>query len=98
MKDTIYRDEAVEICERWRQRAKEHHDRDGWYMADILLRFMREMPSVDRPQGEWINHFDDLFPEDSTIECSICHEEQPLEIDDNYCPNCGARMKGASDD
>ncbi len=98
MKDTIYRDEAVEICERWRQRAKEHHDRDGWYMADILLKFMREMPSVDRPQGEWINHFDDLFPEDSTIECSICHEEQPLEIDDNYCPNCGARMKGASDD
>ena len=53
MRDTIYRDEAVEICERWRQRAKEHHDRDGWYMADILLRFMKEMPSADRPQ-EWI--------------------------------------------
>ena len=49
MKDTIYRDEAVEICEKWRQRAKEHHDRDGWYMADILLRFMKEMPSADRP-------------------------------------------------
>lgn len=49
MKDTIYRDEAVKICEKWRQRAKEHHDRDGWYMADILLRFMKEMPSADRP-------------------------------------------------
>ena len=54
MKDMIYRDEAIEICERWRQRAKEHHDRNGWYMADILLRFMKEMPSANRPQGEWI--------------------------------------------
>ena len=52
MKDTIYRDEAVEICERWRQRAKEHNDRDGWYMADTLLRFMKEMSSADRPQGD----------------------------------------------
>lgn len=50
---------------------------------------------ADRPQGEWIVHFDDLFPEESSIECSVCHEEQPLETDDNYCPNCGARMKGA---
>lgn len=49
----------------------------------------------DRPQGEWIVHFDDLFPEESSIECSVCHEEQPLGIDDNFCPNCGARMKGA---
>ena len=58
------------------------------------------IPSVDidRPQGEWIVHFDDLFPEESSIECSVCHEEQPLGIDDNYCPNCGARMKGADDE
>jgi hypothetical protein len=34
-------------------------------------------PSIDinRPQGEWIIHFADL-----------------------YCPNCGARMKGANDE
>lgn len=43
-------------------------------------------------EGEWINHISDLFPAESTIECSVCHEEQPLGIDDNYCPNCGARM------
>lgn len=46
-------------------------------------------------EGEWIIHFDDLFPEESTQECSICHAEQYLRYgdDDNYCPNCGAKMK-----
>lgn len=47
-----------------------------------------------RKEGHWIKHIDDLFPADSTIECSICHEEQYTTIDDNFCPNCGARMKG----
>lgn len=70
--------------------------------------FEADKSDADRPQGEWINHFDDLFPEDSTIECSVCHEHQPMGIDENYCPNCGARMfakdtnvpnkKGADDD
>lgn len=48
-------------------------------------------------EGEWIIHFDDLFPEESTQECSICHAEQYLRYgdDDNYCPNCGAKMKQA---
>lgn len=69
-------------------------------VEDCLARFA-DTPTIiemDRPHGEWINHFDDLFPAESSIECSVCHEEQPLGIDDNYCPNCGARMKGASDD
>jgi len=42
--------------------------------------------------GRWIIHIDDLFPVESTMECNLCHEEQPLGCDDNYCPNCGARM------
>lgn len=42
--------------------------------------------------GEWIMHIDDLFPEESTMECNQCHEHQPLTIDDNFCPNCGAKM------
>ena len=44
--------------------------------------------------GRWIKHIDDLFPAESTIECSECHHEQPLTIDDNYCPHCGADMRG----
>ena len=67
------------------------------FFSTALVEEIKAIPSADRPQGEWINHFDDLFPEDSTIECSVCHEHQPMGIDENYCPNCGARMKGVDD-
>ena len=42
--------------------------------------------------AHWINHFDDLYPVESTAECSNCHEEQMTLLDNNYCPNCGAKM------
>jgi RNA polymerase subunit RPABC4/transcription elongation factor Spt4 len=48
-----------------------------------------------RPHGQWIKHIDNLYPEDSTEECPFCHEEQRLVgNDDNFCPNCGADMRG----
>lgn len=43
--------------------------------------------------GKWIMHIDNLFPAESTMECDQCHEHQPVIIDDNFCPNCGAKME-----
>ena len=49
--------------------------------------------------GRWINHYDDLFPEESTQECSVCHAEQMgTMLNDNYCPNCGAKMDERRED
>ena len=49
---------------------------------------------IDKSKGEWIMHIDDLFPCESTQECSICHAEQLINgNDDNFCPNCGADMR-----
>ena len=58
-----------------------------------------EALSADRPMGEWINQDNGAF---YPYECSNCHE-QPF-CDDygyhltNYCPNCGAIMKGGDDE
>ena len=62
-----------------------------------LIDTVKEEPAADvRPvvRGKWIVHTSDLFPTDSTIECNQCHAEQPAGIDDNFCPNCGADMRG----
>ena len=59
-----------------------------------------EKGKADRPQGEWI-----VSDKDSV--CSVCGKDEAEFIcgtEDwygyglsNYCPNCGARMKGADD-
>ena len=61
-----------------------------------------EIPQIaraDRPQGKWIEHKNaeeicgTLI---SNYECSLCHEWQTLIS--NFCPSCGAKMKGACDE
>lgn len=49
--------------------------------------------------GHWINHISEIFPADSTVECSVCHEHESVLLShDNYCPNCGAKMDGEEDE
>ena len=46
MRDTIYRDEAVEVVKKWFEKIKLN--------PDILIDSIISLPSADRPQGEWI--------------------------------------------
>ena len=57
-----------------------------------MKQWFEHIDAVPVKRGKWVLHYDEAFPADATIECSICHEEQPACIDDNYCPNCGAKM------
>ena len=47
---------------------------------------------ADRPQGEWIKISERWF----VFKCSVCGNTFD-ELTD-FCPNCGARMKGADDE
>ena len=60
--------------------------------------FSTAVEVADRPQGEWIEVDDASI----SCRCSVCGWEAHLYEDDvygmPYCPNCGARMKGADDE
>ena len=64
------------------------------------------IPSVDRPQGEWIEMGQN---ENGThnVKCNQCHygykmrgHAKSIDTERKYrfCPHCGARMKGANDE
>lgn len=74
-------------------------DSGCWIRYKMFENAIDDAPTIDidRPKGEWIMHIDDLFPCESTQECSVCHVEQLINgNDDNFCPYCGADMRKES--
>lgn len=71
-----------------------------------LWEFIKDLPSVmPKPKiGKWIAQEDELGEYASgCFECSNCHEVfwvesgTPQDNEYNYCPNCGADMRGDSE-
>ena len=69
-----------------------------------VAREIDALPSADAVQGEWIvreyctNELD--YRRWIEIECPFCGERPTYENLDNmnFCPNCGAKMKGGDDE
>ena len=72
------------------------------YSAAIRARMIgtiEDLPPVTHKSGKWIEK--DGWDGDVYYECSVCGEPfclidgTPTDNMYNYCPNCGARMRGA---
>lgn len=102
-KDTIYREDAIKAVKSCIQ--------DGWYRISPTdaCQNIRCLPSADRPQGKWIRTAEKYIGDDVSgfydyhWACSECEREAIIndwniyELSD-YCPHCGAKMKGADDE
>ncbi len=49
-----------------------------------VIEHLEQMPSADRPTGEWTDNHNGTFTCD---QCGCKHSKS------NYCPNCGCLMK-----
>ncbi len=63
--------------------------------AELAFDALLNVPSADRPQGEWIIEID--ANGNTYGRCSICGMRQ-YAGQLNFCPDCGAHMKGTDDD
>lgn len=59
--------------------------------------YERARKDFERPTGEWINpsKSPEIANKDFFSDCSNCGYTQMDET--NYCPNCGAKMKGVEE-
>ena len=100
MSDLIRREDAIKAL---MAEAKEQFRLDPSYAYVIgALRnvedAIRNIPSADRPQAEWIFHYRNKWM--VKAECPKCHrrfEFSPRAIL-KCCPMCETRMKGAKDE
>lgn len=77
-------------------------DYDCTLLDRVDVRYvLSDLPSAqpERKNGEWI-HKPDIYLDEQTWECSECGEPwifiegTPSENNANFCPNCGADMRG----
>ena len=95
MSDLIRRSDAIRAV----SKVDDYGDGIGFEVRSHCLVELELVPSADRPQGEWICKGD-------WAECSLCSADSGTIMDGlervprytRFCPECGARMKGADDD
>ena len=71
---------------------------DTWYdYYQKALKELSELPPVypKQKEGHWIRQTNDYH---DYYECEHCGIAVGLDDIKNYCPNCGANMKGGADD
>lgn len=69
------------------------------YLYYKLGKIYDELKEIRKEKGKWIKHTEygvTTYVTDKDYECSECHHKQPDLFNMNFCPNCGADMRGES--
>lgn len=66
------------------------------YFTESIIEKIKTMPEAERKTGRWINAYPDIEPNPMFMYgiCSECGFEQSISDRLNFCPNCGADMRG----
>ncbi len=91
--DLISRADAIEAV-------MKHHDgglNQINYGLTLAKNEIQALPSADRPSGEWqrVDEQPYFRKHYHKVCCSVCHKQGSEKY--NYCPNCGAKMKGGTE-
>ena len=109
MSDLISRQDTVDTIRKQLNDTNALVDVIGWEGVDptapmiYLISAISALPSADRPTGEWIMKHDGIIFKRTWGVCSCCGNTLDFaglnagRGDANYCPNCGAKMKGGTE-
>lgn len=63
----------------------------------LLINDLEKLPPAEPKRGKWLDA--DICGELPVIVCDQCNTFYPLSFGEfhNFCPNCGAKMEGASE-
>lgn len=76
---------------------EEHGNRDFVLGIESVMEYVESLPSAEPKTGHWIYHENDMCcVRWDKWECSECHKR--VENKSEYCPHCGADMRGADDE
>lgn len=94
-------DKLAKLYKGWLSQLILPEDEKDKQAIETCIAVLEDAPTIDpeslRPQGEWVDHMVRDW------RCSLCGDKiQKVRVVDgycyddspNYCPNCGARMKG----
>lgn len=74
------------------------YGRGSWGFAVRCMEVVEDAPTIEpeRKTGRWINAYPDIEPNPMFMYgiCSECGFDQSISDKLNYCPNCGADMRG----
>lgn len=91
--DTIYRQQAIDAFEKELSAKYNRNFREHAIGFVGVKRILENLPSAqpERKKGKWTKLYDDSF------NCQLCgHTFMVIQGESsmNYCPNCGADMRG----